>query len=94
MSTLHKVKAYFGMAPLEDYEDEYYDDDRAPSRGYERRVSASLTRTTTRDATTGTPSVVRAASTRARPTTSRVTAAVTPTTPGTAVANSTVPHRV
>ena len=37
MSTLHKVKAYFGMAPLEDYEDEYYDDDRAPSRGYERR---------------------------------------------------------
>ena len=37
MSTLHKVKAYFGMAPLEDYEDEYYDDDRAPSRGYARR---------------------------------------------------------
>ena len=37
MSTLHKVKAYFGMAPLEEYEDEYYDDDRAPSRGYERR---------------------------------------------------------
>ena len=34
MSTLHKVKAYFGMAPLEDYDDEYYDDDRAPSRGY------------------------------------------------------------
>ena len=37
MSTLHKVKAYFGMAPLEDYEDEYYDDDRAPSRGYARQ---------------------------------------------------------
>ncbi len=37
MSTLHKVKAYFGMAPLEEYEDEYYDDDRAPSRGYSRR---------------------------------------------------------
>jgi cell division inhibitor SepF len=36
MSTLHKVKAYFGMAPLEEYEDEYYDD-RAPSRGYARR---------------------------------------------------------
>jgi cell division inhibitor SepF len=38
MSTLHKVKAYFGMAPMEDYDDEYYeDDDRAPSRGYARR---------------------------------------------------------
>jgi cell division inhibitor SepF len=38
MSTLHKVKAYFGMAPMEDYDDEYYeDDDRSPSRGYSRR---------------------------------------------------------
>jgi cell division inhibitor SepF len=38
MSTLHKVKAYFGMAPMEDYDDEYYeDDDRTPSRGYSRR---------------------------------------------------------
>ncbi len=35
MSTLHKVKAYFGMAPTEDYEDEYYDD-RPPSRGFSR----------------------------------------------------------
>jgi cell division inhibitor SepF len=35
MSTLHKVKAYFGMAPTEDYDDEYYDD-RAPSRSYSR----------------------------------------------------------
>jgi FtsZ-interacting cell division protein YlmF len=26
MSTLHKVKAYFGMAPMDDYEDEYYED--------------------------------------------------------------------
>ncbi|RIQ91156.1 cell division protein SepF, partial [Mycobacteroides abscessus] len=26
MSTLHKVKAYFGMAPMDDYDDEYYDD--------------------------------------------------------------------
>ncbi|BBZ13474.1 cell division protein SepF [Mycobacterium branderi] len=38
MSTLHKVKAYFGMAPMEDYDDEYYDDDRAPTQhGYSRR---------------------------------------------------------
>ena len=38
MSTLHKVKAYFGMAPMDDYDDEYYeDDDRAASRGYSRR---------------------------------------------------------
>ena len=37
MSTLHKVKAYFGMAPLEDYEDEYYDDDRSSRGGYGRR---------------------------------------------------------
>jgi cell division inhibitor SepF len=32
MSTLHKVKAYFGMAPLEDYDDEYYDDEERPTR--------------------------------------------------------------
>jgi cell division inhibitor SepF len=32
MSTLHKVKAYFGMAPMDDYDDEYYyDDDRGRS---------------------------------------------------------------
>ena len=38
MSTLHKVKAYFGMAPMEDYDDEYYDDDdRGTARGYPRR---------------------------------------------------------
>ena len=33
MSTLHKVKAYFGMAPMDDYDDEYYDDD---DRGAEK----------------------------------------------------------
>ena len=39
MSTLHKVKAYFGMAPMDDYEDENYeDDDRSASRGYSRRT--------------------------------------------------------
>jgi len=41
MSTLHKVKAYFGMAPMDDYDDEYYDDDRESGgprgRGYARR---------------------------------------------------------
>ena len=38
MSTLHKVKAYFGMAPMDDYDDEYYeDDDRGGARGYARR---------------------------------------------------------
>ena len=37
MSTLHKVKAYFGMAPMDDYDDEYYDDDDRSSRAYPRR---------------------------------------------------------
>jgi len=32
MSTLHKVKAYFGMAPMDDYDDEYYEDDREAGR--------------------------------------------------------------
>lgn len=40
MSTLHKVKAYFGMAPMEDYDDDYYEDsdDRASSRDYAPRA--------------------------------------------------------
>lgn len=41
MSTLHKVKAYFGMAPMDDYDDEYYEDDRETtgrSRGFARRA--------------------------------------------------------
>lgn len=38
MSTLHKVKAYFGMAPMDDYDDEYYeDDDRTARAAYPRR---------------------------------------------------------
>jgi len=40
MSTLHKVKAYFGMAPMDDYDDEYYDDDRdtgGRGRGFAHR---------------------------------------------------------
>jgi len=41
MSTLHKVKAYFGMAPMDDYEDEYYEDDERDTgrgRGFARRA--------------------------------------------------------
>jgi len=37
MSTLHKVKAYFGMAPMDDYDDEYYDDEDRSARSYSRR---------------------------------------------------------
>ena len=37
MSTLHKVKAYFGMAPMEDYDDEYYDDHTPARSGYPRQ---------------------------------------------------------
>ena len=37
MSTLHKVKAYFGMAPMEDYDDEYYDDHGTAGSGYPRQ---------------------------------------------------------
>ncbi|MFD6860207.1 cell division protein SepF [Rhodococcus sp. NPDC060090] len=32
MSTLHKFKAYFGMVPLEDYEDDYLDDPASARR--------------------------------------------------------------
>ena len=42
MSTLHKVKAYFGMAPMDDYDDEYYDDEDRPGRGYPRRDRKSV----------------------------------------------------
>lgn len=38
MSTLHKVKAYFGMAPMDDYEDEYYEDEERAARPYPRRA--------------------------------------------------------
>ncbi|HUB56424.1 MAG TPA: cell division protein SepF, partial [Mycobacterium sp.] len=37
MSTLHKVKAYFGMAPMEDYDDEYYDDHVPGRSSYPRQ---------------------------------------------------------
>ncbi len=37
MSTLHKVKAYFGMAPMDDYDDEYFDDEERSGRSYSRR---------------------------------------------------------
>ncbi|WP_433666792.1 cell division protein SepF [Nocardia sp. CA-136227] len=36
MSTLHKFKAYFGMVPLEDYEDDYVDD-RGAARSADER---------------------------------------------------------
>ena len=44
MSTLHKMKAYFGMVPLEDYDDDYLEEPGAPRRrpaaphGYARRL--------------------------------------------------------
>jgi cell division inhibitor SepF len=37
MSTLHKVKAYFGMAPMDDYDDEYFEEEDRPARSYARR---------------------------------------------------------
>jgi cell division inhibitor SepF len=37
MSTLHKVKAYFGMAPMDDYDDEYFDDEDRSARSQPRR---------------------------------------------------------
>jgi cell division inhibitor SepF len=37
MSTLHRVKAYFGMAPVEDYDDEYYDDQTPARPSYSRQ---------------------------------------------------------
>ena len=59
MSTLHKVKAYFGMAPMDDYDDEYYeDDDRVRPRDVPaaRATSGSRTRVTAaRLSTTGRP---------------------------------------
>jgi cell division inhibitor SepF len=36
MSSLHKFKAYFGMVPLEDYEDDYLDDPTSVRRERER----------------------------------------------------------
>ncbi|WP_420753086.1 cell division protein SepF [Rhodococcus sp. O3] len=36
MSTLHKFKAYFGMVPLEDYEDDYLDDPASVRRERDR----------------------------------------------------------
>ena len=45
MSTLHKVKAYFGMAPMDDYEDDYYEDDE---RGAPRAATVAPARTDSR----------------------------------------------
>jgi cell division inhibitor SepF len=38
MSTLHKVKAYFGMAPMDDFDDEYFEDDDHSPRSQPRRA--------------------------------------------------------
>jgi len=40
MSTLHKFNAYFGMVPLEDYEDDYLDDPASTRRDREYREPA------------------------------------------------------
>ena len=94
MSTLHKVKAYFGMAPMEDYDDEYYDDDdRAPVRAA-TSAAASASTTGTTAATTAATTTMRAANTTSRRrTTAAATAAATPTSPGSARANSSGRHR-
>lgn len=42
MSTLHKVKAYFGMAPMDDYDDEYYEDDHIGHRDHPRGSAHGL----------------------------------------------------
>lgn len=39
MSTLHKFKAYFGMVPLEDYEDDYLDDPSSVRRERDREYA-------------------------------------------------------
>ncbi|NGP09007.1 cell division protein SepF, partial [Rhodococcus sp. 14C212] len=36
MSSLHKFKAYFGMVPLEEYEDDYLDDPASARRERDR----------------------------------------------------------
>ena len=70
MSTLHKVKAYFGMAPMEDYDDEYYeDDDRGAARGYSR--APATTASTTKDTAAATRAVT---TTNRRPATAAATA--------------------
>jgi cell division inhibitor SepF len=40
MSTLHKFKAYFGMVPFEDYEDDYLEEPRRPARASVREEYA------------------------------------------------------
>ena len=79
MSTIHKFKAYFGMVPPGDYEDDYLDDPApARSRRYERDYRdepdfregdyAPSTATTWTTATTAKPTSVTA-STSAFPST-------------------------
>ena len=69
MSTLHKVKAYFGMAPMEDYDDEYYDDHaparpRLPAAAVRRRRATAATRVATTTIRAANPATTRAGSYR------------------------------
>ena len=66
MSTLHKVKAYFGMAPMDDYEDEYYEDDDRARRAVVHAVPAKTASTTTAYAPAATTTDRLAATTTSR----------------------------
>ena len=57
MSTLHKVKAYFGMAPMDDYDDEYFEEEDRPGRSYARRGREERFEDDSAPVTTGTRTV-------------------------------------
>ena len=80
MSTLHKVKAYFGMAPMEDYDDEYYDDEDRPRAATPAAVTVSATTATTERPAS--PTSERPAPTTTTMTAPAAIAAATPTKRG------------